>query len=74
MSEMVSLLLQLSRAESVYRANQQAVQERSGSGLELPLVKAIAELYDGKIRAYSDDREEDGTFAVEMPLTEESSI
>jgi signal transduction histidine kinase len=58
--------------ERFYRANQQDVQESRGSGLGLPLVKAIVELYDGKIRAYSDGEGEGSTFVVELPLKEES--
>ncbi|NIT56137.1 MAG: HAMP domain-containing protein, partial [Aliifodinibius sp.] len=58
--------------ERFYRANQQDVQGSAGSGLGLPLVKAIVELYDGKIRAYSDGEGEGSTFVVELPLIEES--
>jgi len=57
--------------ERFYRANQRDVQERPGSGLGLPLVKAIVELYDGKIRAYSDGPGKGSTFEVELPLSEE---
>ncbi|PAU95081.1 two-component sensor histidine kinase [Aliifodinibius salipaludis] len=57
--------------ERFYRANTQDVQGSPGSGLGLPLVKAIVELYDGKIRAYSDGQGEGGTFVVELPLVEE---
>lgn len=57
--------------ERFYRANQRDVQESSGSGLGLPLVKAIVELYDGKIRAYSDGEGEGSTFVVEFPLAKE---
>lgn len=58
--------------ERFYRANQQDVQERPGSGLGLPLVKAIVDLYGGKIRAYSDGQGKGSTFVVELPLVEES--
>jgi len=58
--------------ERFYRASQQDVQESPGSGLGLPLVKAIIELYDGKIRAYSDGEGQGSTFVVELPLMEES--
>jgi heavy metal sensor kinase len=58
--------------ERFYRANQQDVQESPGSGLGLPLAKAIIKLYDGKIRAYSEGQEEGSTFVVELPLTEEA--
>jgi signal transduction histidine kinase len=58
--------------ERFYRANQQDVQESPGSGLGLPLVKAIIELYDGKIRAYSDGEGQGSTFVVELPLMKES--
>ncbi|MDZ7692370.1 MAG: hypothetical protein U5K69_14745 [Balneolaceae bacterium] len=37
----------------------------------LPLVKAIVELYGGKIRAYSEGPGEGSTFVVELPLWEE---
>lgn len=57
--------------ERFYRGNQIEVQERPGSGLGLSLVKAILELYDGKIRAYSDGSGEGSTFVVELPLAEE---
>ena len=58
--------------ERFYRANQKEVQQSPGSGLGLPLVKAIVELYDGKIRAYSDGQEKGSTFVIELPLVEES--
>jgi len=58
--------------ERFYRANQQDVQESPGSGLGLPLVKAIVKLYDGKIRAYSEGKGEGSTFVVELSLMEES--
>ncbi|MDZ7694994.1 MAG: ATP-binding protein [Balneolaceae bacterium] len=51
--------------ERFYRANESEVQEQSGSGLGLPLVKAIVGLYGGKIRAYSDGPGEGSTFVVE---------
>ncbi|WP_445664709.1 sensor histidine kinase [Fodinibius sp. AD559] len=57
--------------ERFYRANNQDVQESSGSGLGLSLVKAIVELYDGKIRAYSNGQGEGSTFVVELPLVKE---
>jgi len=53
-----------------YRANKREVQERPGSGLGLPLVKAIVKLYDGKIQAYSDGPGEGSTFIVELPLVQ----
>lgn len=59
--------------ERFYRADQQDVQEIAGSGLGLPLVKAIVELYNGKIFAYSDGPGKGSTFVVKLPLTEESS-
>jgi len=59
--------------ERFYRANNSEVQEQSGSGLGLPLVKAIVELYDGKIRAYSDGRGEGSTFVVTFPLSAENA-
>jgi heavy metal sensor kinase len=58
--------------ERFYRANQQDVQERPGSGLGLPLVKAIVELYNGKIRAYSEGQGEGSTFVVEFPLAKDN--
>jgi heavy metal sensor kinase len=54
--------------ERFYRASESEVQQQSGSGLGLPLVKAIVELYGGKIRAYSDGLNEGSTFVVELPL------
>jgi len=57
--------------ERFYRAMQSDVQEQPGSGLGLPLVKAIVELYGGKIRAYSDGPGQGSTFVVELPLIEE---
>jgi signal transduction histidine kinase len=57
--------------ERFYRATQQEVQDQPGSGLGLPLVKAIIELYGGKIRAYSDGPGKGSTFVVELPLVEE---
>ena len=60
--------------ERFYRASQQDVQESPGSGLGLPLVKAIVELYDGKIRAYSDGEGEGSTFVVELTTIEKSEI
>lgn len=57
--------------ERFYRANHKDVQENSGSGLGLPLVKAIVELYDGEIRAYSDGLGKGSTFVVELLLAEE---
>ncbi len=57
--------------ERFYRANESKVQEKPGSGLGLPLVKAIVELYGGKIRAYSDGPGQGSTFVIELPLLEE---
>lgn len=57
--------------ERFYRANKQDVQESPGSGLGLPLVKAIVELYGGKIRVYSDGEGKGSTFVVEFPLAKE---
>jgi len=57
--------------ERFYRATQSEVQEQPGSGLGLPLVKAIVELYGGKIRAYSDGPGQGSTFVVELTLIEE---
>jgi heavy metal sensor kinase len=57
--------------ERFYRATQQQVQEQPGSGLGLPLVKAIIELYGGKIGAYSDGPGKGCTFVVELPLAKE---
>ncbi|WP_445664345.1 sensor histidine kinase [Fodinibius sp. AD559] len=57
--------------ERFYRANQQDVQESPGSGLGLPLVKAIVELYNGKIHAYSEGQGEGSTFVVEFPLAKD---
>lgn len=58
--------------ERFYRATQQEVQEQPGSGLGLPLVKAIVELYEGKIRAYSDGSGQGSTFVIELPLIEKA--
>jgi heavy metal sensor kinase len=57
--------------ERFYRATQQEVQDQPGSGLGLPLVKAIINLYGGKIRAYSDGPGKGSTFVVELPLVDE---
>ena len=57
--------------ERFYRDAQQKVQDQPGSGLGLPLVKAIIELYGGKIKAYSDGPGKGSTFVVELPLVEE---
>jgi signal transduction histidine kinase len=54
--------------ERFYRATQSEVQEQPGSGLGLPLVKAIVELYDGRIQAYSDGPGQGSTVVVELPL------
>ena len=54
--------------ERFYRANESNVQQQTGSGLGLPLVKAIVDLYGGKITAYSDGPGEGSTFVVEFPL------
>lgn len=53
-----------------YRANHPTVRDHPGSGLGLPLVKAIVELYNGKIRAYSDGPGKGSTFVVELQLVE----
>ncbi|PAU94285.1 two-component sensor histidine kinase [Aliifodinibius salipaludis] len=60
--------------ERFYRANELTVQEQSGSGLGLPLVKAIIELYGGRIRAYSEGEGKGSTFVVELPLSEAKEI
>src|SRR5699024_3641105 len=57
--------------ERFYRANESEVQEQSGSGLGLPLVKAIIELYGGRIRAYSEGEGKGSTFVVELPLAKD---
>jgi len=57
--------------ERFYRTDRAEVQDRPGSGLGLPLVKAIIERYDGKIRAYSDGPGQGSTFVVELPMAEE---
>ncbi|WP_170245604.1 sensor histidine kinase [Fodinibius salinus] len=58
--------------ERFYRANESEVQEQPGSGLGLPLVKAIVELYSGKIRAYSKGKGKGSTFVVEFPLVNDT--
>nr|WP_286670600.1 ATP-binding protein [Fodinibius salsisoli] len=60
--------------ERFYRANESEVQQQSGSGLGLPLVKAIIELYGGRIRAYSEGEGRGSTFVVELPLADEKEI
>ncbi|MEL7832845.1 sensor histidine kinase [Fodinibius sp. Rm-B-1B1-1] len=60
--------------ERFYRANESEVQQQSGSGLGLPLVKAIIELYGGKIRAYSEGEGKGSTFVVELPLADGKEI
>lgn len=57
--------------ERFYRDSQQEVQDEPGSGLGLPLVEAIIELYGGKIGAYSDGSGKGSTFVVELPLAKE---
>ncbi|MDZ7660527.1 sensor histidine kinase [Fodinibius sp.] len=57
--------------ERFYRATQLEVQDQPGSGLGLPLVKAIINLYGGKIRAYSEGPGKGSTFVVELPLVDE---
>ncbi len=57
--------------ERFYRADESEVQEQTGSGLGLPLVKAIVELYGGRIRAYSEGEGKGSTFVVELPLAED---
>lgn len=54
--------------ERFYRASDIEVQEQLGSGLGLPLVKAIVEQCDGKIKAYSDGLNKGSAFVVELPL------
>jgi two-component system heavy metal sensor histidine kinase CusS len=51
-----------------YRDSRADVHDRPGSGLGLPLVKAIVERYEGKINAYSDGEGQGSTFVVELPL------
>ena len=60
--------------ERFYRGNNAEVRESHGSGLGLPLVKAIVELYGGKIRAYSDGPGEGSTFVVELPLADKENV
>jgi heavy metal sensor kinase len=60
--------------ERFYRANESVVQEQSGSGLGLPLVKAIIKLYGGRIRAYSEGEGKGSTFVVEFPLADGKGI
>lgn len=57
--------------ERFYRANESEVQQQTGSGLGLPLVKAIVELYGGKIKAYSEGAGKGSTFVVELPLVKD---
>lgn len=56
--------------ERFFRSNESQVQKQSGSGLGLPLVKAIVELYNGRIRAYSKGVGKGSTFVIELPLVE----
>ena len=56
--------------ERFYRANESDVQQQPGSGLGLSLVKAIVELYEGKIHAYSKGPDGGSTFVVELSLVE----
>tara|TARA_R110002126_G_scaffold169359_9_gene318326 strand:- start:1388 stop:2815 length:1428 start_codon:yes stop_codon:yes gene_type:complete len=56
--------------ERFYRAPESEVHEQPGSGLGLPLVKAIVEQYNGKIEAYSDGIGKGSTFVVQLPLVE----
>lgn len=59
--------------ERFYRADRADVQKYPGSGLGLPLVKAIVALYGGKIGAYSDGPGKGSTFVVELPLDEQQN-
>lgn len=56
--------------ERFFRADDTAVQDQPGSGLGLSVVKAIVDMYGGKIRAYSEGKDKGSTFVVELPLTD----
>jgi heavy metal sensor kinase len=59
--------------ERFFRSNESRVQEQSGSGLGLPLVKAIVDLYNGRIRAYSEGVGKGSTFVIELPLVKKDT-
>ncbi|HKK44921.1 MAG TPA: ATP-binding protein [Balneolaceae bacterium] len=56
--------------ERFFRGNDTAVQDQPGSGLGLSVVKAIVDMYGGKIRAYSEGTDKGSTFVVELPLAD----
>jgi signal transduction histidine kinase len=57
--------------ERFYRVDDPVVQKETGNGLGLPLIKAILELYNGNIRAFSDGLGNGSTFIAEFLLRDE---
>lgn len=53
--------------ERFYRSDESDVQEQPGSGLGLPVVKAIVELYGGNISVQSEGKGKGSTILVEFP-------
>ncbi len=53
-----------------YRSNQPLIQQESGSGLGLSLVKTIVELFNGSINGTSEGIGKGSTFKVQFPLTD----
>lgn len=52
-----------------YRSDDAEIQRQQGSGLGLPLVKAIINHYGGKISAYSKGKGQGSTFIVILPAS-----
>ncbi len=55
--------------ERFYRSKQIEVQDQAGSGLGLPLVKAIVEQYGGSVQGFSGGLEKGSSFMIKLPLT-----
>lgn len=59
--------------ERFYRSSQHSVQDQPGSGLGLPLVKAIVDVYEGSITARSEGPGKGSEFIMELPLDRKHS-